>query len=46
VKRSSSWAARRWGYPLFWGVMATLGLGLVAWFRRRGWIGTPAGSVD
>jgi len=29
----------RWGYPACWGLMAGLGLGLLAWFRRRGWIG-------
>jgi magnesium transporter len=29
----------KWGYPAFWIAMAVLGVGLVAWFRRRGWVG-------
>jgi magnesium transporter len=30
--------AWRWSYPLFWLVILALGGGLVAWFRRRGWL--------
>jgi magnesium transporter len=29
----------RWGYPGFWAAMAGLGLGLLVWFRSRGWLG-------
>lgn len=29
----------RWGYPAIWGVMFTTAFGLLAWFRRRGWLG-------
>jgi len=29
----------RWGYPVLLGVMTTVGVGLVAYFRRKGWIG-------
>jgi magnesium transporter len=28
----------RWGYPAVWAVMIAIGAGLVAWFRRRGWL--------
>ncbi len=28
-----------WGYPIVLGVMATLGIGMVVYFRRRGWLG-------
>ena len=28
----------RWGYPGLLAVMACVGLGMVAWFRRRGWL--------
>jgi magnesium transporter len=28
-----------WGYPAVWGFMLATGLGLLAWFRRRGWLG-------
>ena len=28
----------RWGYPAVWGVMIVTALGLLAWFRKRGWI--------
>ena len=31
----------RWGYFAALSVMAVVGLGLVAWFWRRGWIGVP-----
>jgi magnesium transporter len=27
----------RWGYAAVWGVMVTVVLGLLAFFRRRGW---------
>jgi len=35
-----------WGYPAFWGLMGTLALGLLAWFRKRGWIGASADDAD
>jgi len=28
----------RWSYPVFWGVMLVVAGGLLAWFRRRGWL--------
>lgn len=28
-----------WGYAAAWGVMALVGLSLLAWFGRRGWLG-------
>jgi magnesium transporter len=28
----------RWGYPLIWGVMIAVAVGLLAYFRRRGWV--------
>jgi magnesium transporter len=28
----------RWGYPAVWAAMLAIAAGLVAWFRRRGWI--------
>ena len=28
-----------WGYPAVWGFMLATGCGLLAWFRRRGWLG-------
>jgi magnesium transporter len=28
----------RWGYAAVWGVMATIGIATVVWFRRRRWI--------
>jgi magnesium transporter len=28
----------RWGYPAVWLVMIAIGVALVAWFRRQGWI--------
>jgi magnesium transporter len=30
---------RPWGYPALWGLMVVVGVGLLAWFRRRGWMG-------
>ncbi len=29
--------AWHWGYPLIWGVMIAIALGLLVFFRRRGW---------
>jgi magnesium transporter len=29
----------QWGYPAVWGVILAIGFGLLAWFRRRGWLG-------
>ena len=31
--------AWRWGYPLILAVMLGIGLGLLLWFRHRGWLG-------
>jgi magnesium transporter len=28
----------RWGYPAVWIVMIALGVALLGWFRRRGWL--------
>ncbi|HUH11973.1 MAG TPA: CorA family divalent cation transporter, partial [Longimicrobiales bacterium] len=28
----------RWGYPAVWGVMVAVAAGLLAFFRRRGWL--------
>jgi magnesium transporter len=28
----------RWGYPLFWVFCFALAGGMIAWFRRRGWL--------
>lgn len=32
----------RWGYPAAWTLMLVIGLALVGWFRRRGWLGALA----
>lgn len=29
----------RYGYPLLWGAMLAVGLGMVYYFRRKGWLG-------
>jgi len=31
-----------WGYPMALGIMATIGGGLLVYFRFRGWLGSPA----
>jgi magnesium transporter len=31
----------QWGYPVFWMSILLLAGGLLLWFRRRGWLGTP-----
>lgn len=36
----------RWGYPAVWGVMIAVALGLLGWFRYRGWLGGGDGSED
>lgn len=37
----------KWGYPASLGLMAGIGLGLVLYFRRRGWIdSSPRGDDD
>lgn len=36
----------RYGYPATLGVMAAIALGLVLWFRRKGWIGRSRGGSD
>lgn len=37
----------KWGYAAIWGVMITLAVGMVIFFRRRGWLGdvTPKEST-
>ena len=35
-----------WGYPVALGVMAAVAVGMVVWFRRRGWLGGGGGSAD
>ncbi len=34
----------RWGYAAVWALMAALGVGLYAWFRRRGFLDPDAGN--
>jgi magnesium transporter len=29
----------KWGYPMVWAVMGLITLGMIAFFRRKGWIG-------
>jgi magnesium transporter len=29
----------QWGYPAVWAIMLATGFSLLAWFRRRGWLG-------
>lgn len=31
---------KEWGYPAIWGVFVIVGLGLLAWFWHKGWIGS------
>ena len=28
----------KWGYAVFWGICCTVAAGMLAWFRRRGWL--------
>jgi magnesium transporter len=28
----------RWAYPAFWAACAVVAVGMVTWFRRKGWI--------
>ena len=28
----------RWGYPVVWGVIVAIAVGLISWFRKQGWI--------
>lgn len=30
-----------WGYPFALGIMALIGIGLLTYFRRKGWVGNP-----
>jgi magnesium transporter len=30
----------RWSYPIVLGAMAVLAIGMLVYFRRKGWIGT------
>jgi magnesium transporter len=34
----------RWGYPAVWVVMIAVALGLLWWFRQRGWLGDGDGG--
>ncbi|MBW2527245.1 MAG: magnesium/cobalt transporter CorA [Deltaproteobacteria bacterium] len=34
----------RYGYPAFWGAMILLFVGMLWYFRRKGWLGSPDGS--
>ncbi|MCL6449919.1 MAG: magnesium/cobalt transporter CorA [Acetobacteraceae bacterium] len=34
----------RWGYPAVWAAMVLLGLGMLAFFRHRGWLAPGAGE--
>jgi magnesium transporter len=36
----------RWGYPAVWGVMITVSVTLLWWFRRRGWLGDVGSRED
>ncbi len=29
---------QRWAYPAVWGVMLVVGLGMLVWFKRKGWM--------
>ena len=31
----------RWGYPLVLAVMAVIAVGMLFWFRKKGWLGAP-----
>jgi magnesium transporter len=35
-----------WGYPMLLGVMVLTALGMLYYFRRRGWLGEPADDDD
>jgi magnesium transporter len=30
--------AKPWGYPVVLVAMATVGVGMLAWFKRKGWL--------
>jgi len=30
----------RFGYPLIWAIMVAIGVGILVWFHRRGWLGS------
>jgi len=34
----------RWGYPTVWALMIALALGLLVYFRRRGWLARGGGA--
>ncbi|MCB9709133.1 MAG: magnesium/cobalt transporter CorA [Myxococcales bacterium] len=36
----------RWAYPLLLGLMAAVGIGMLVYFRRRGWLGSYKGDED
>jgi magnesium transporter len=38
--------AWRWGYPAVWGLVVAVSLGLLFWFRRRGWLEREAGDDE
>jgi magnesium transporter len=31
---------QRWAYPVLLGLMTSIGLGMLVYFRRRGWLGS------
>ena len=36
----------RWAYPILLVAMAVVGVGMVIYFRRKGWIGSPSSEPD
>jgi hypothetical protein len=37
--------AEPWGYPAALGLMATIVIGTLVWFRQKGWIGSKATEI-
>jgi magnesium transporter len=35
-----------WAYPLIWLTMLLVGLGMMAFFWKKGWIGTPQSNIE
>ena len=36
----------RWAYPLLWAIMIVVAIGMLVFFRRRGWIGAKPAADD
>lgn len=36
----------RYGYPAFWGLMVLLGMVMVLFFRKLGWLGSPKAEIS